>query len=135
MNLVRRMKIPRSDLEQIQEDLDGYIWVIFDIRKGVMSAGDEYVMTLRDSLLTTQHSQPCDIYGIGLDLETGAYCDLRRVNYLNKTTHPNGRLSEAKIRRIDDLVCYFFQNLPAYDGCESDDYDIRDAFIRSMREL
>ncbi len=135
MNIVRKIKISRGDLECIRDDLDGYIWIIFDARRGVMAAGDDYVISLRDSLLTQQRSMPCDLYGIGLDLETGSYRDLRRVNYLNKNTQPNGEISEAKRRRIDDLVCYFFQNLPAYDCCGSDNYEKRDAYIRSMREL
>ena len=46
--VVRKYKFTNKEILELTEQLDGYIWVVMDVKKGVIAAGDEYVSDLRD---------------------------------------------------------------------------------------
>jgi len=70
MLLIVRAKIDSQTLKKIAEDLKGYIKVVVDVRRKVLSAGGEKHVD-GERLLLEDGSLQEDLWGAGLDLETG----------------------------------------------------------------
>lgn len=133
MKIVRKMKLSPKDMGEVCNELDGYIWAVFDVAKGIMAAGDEYVFVLRDSLMSQHHSRPNDIFGVGIDLKSGSCENLFLVNRLNETVSRNGSFDKNSEGRLNDLIYYFFENLPAYAGIYDRPHYSRDELLRALR--
>ncbi|MBR1939195.1 hypothetical protein IJ847_00505 [Candidatus Saccharibacteria bacterium] len=133
MKIIRKMKLSQKDVNYICEELDGYIWAVFDTSKGIMIAGDEYMLALRDCLLARYHSQPSDIFGVGINLKDGNCENIYLVNRLNDKVGRDGSFSEENARRLNDLIYYFFENLPAYEGVYDRPHYTRDELLRALR--
>lgn len=69
MILIIRAKIDSETLKKIAEDLNGYIKVVVDIRRRILSAGGEKHVDA-EQLLLKDGSRQEDLWGAGLDLET-----------------------------------------------------------------
>lgn len=111
--LIKRYKFTKQEIDQLTEQLDGYIWVVMDVNKGVIAAGDEYVSDLRDELLVNKRSKQGDIFGAGLNLNTGEINFVPAVNRRNPSLK-NGRLSPEHALRVETILHYFFENIPPY---------------------
>jgi len=70
MLLIVRAKIDSQTLKKIAEDLKGYIKVVVDIRRKILAAGGEKHID-GERLLLEDGSLQGDLWGAGLDLETG----------------------------------------------------------------
>lgn len=70
MILIVRTKIDSQTRKKIAEDLKGYIKVVVDIRRKVLAAGGEKHVD-GERLLLEDGSLQEDLWGAGLDLETG----------------------------------------------------------------
>ena len=70
MLLIVRSKIGPETLKKIAEDLKGYIKVVVDIRRKILAAGGEKHVD-GERLLLEDGSLQEDLWGAGLDLETG----------------------------------------------------------------
>ena len=70
MVLIIRAKIDSESLKQAAGDLKGYIKVVVDIRRRILSAGGEKHVD-GELLLLQGGSHQEDLWGAGLDLETG----------------------------------------------------------------
>ena len=70
MLLIVRTKIDSETLNKIAEDLRGYIKVVVDIRRKILAAGGEKYVD-GERLLLEDGSLQEDLWGAGLDLETG----------------------------------------------------------------
>jgi len=69
MLIIIRSKIDSESLKQVAEDLKGYIKVVVDVRRKILSAGgDKHVDG--EQLLLKDGSKQEDLWGAGLDLET-----------------------------------------------------------------
>ncbi len=112
MKMVRKYKLTQRETDEMLEALDDYIWIAIDAKKGVISAGDEYVADLRDELLMNR-SQIGDIYGLGLNLKTGEIDYLPAINRRNPNTD-NGELCANEKLRLETLTRYFFEYIPCY---------------------
>lgn len=70
MILTAKEKITPEDLKKAAEDLSGYIKVVIDLEKGILTAGG-----LRhvegEQILLKEGSKQENLWGGGLDLETG----------------------------------------------------------------
>ena len=113
MKIYRRMKLTGKEIDELTELLDGYIWVAMDAKRGIIAAGDEYTSDLRDFLIV-KRSKLEDIYGFGLDLKTGEIFYPIGVNMRNKLTGHCGAIPEARKRRIETLVHYFFSDIDPF---------------------
>ncbi len=133
MKIVRKMKLSAKDMAAVCEELDGYIWVVFDTAKGIMAAGDEYILALRDCLLAQHHSQPSDLFGVGVNLKKGDCENLFIVNRLNENVKRDGSFDKSNEERLNDLIYYFFENLPAYAGIYDRPHYSRDELLRALR--
>ena len=70
MILIVRAKIDSETRKKIAEDLKGYIKVVVDIRRKILTAGGEKHVD-GERLLLEDGSLQEDLWGAGLDLETG----------------------------------------------------------------
>jgi hypothetical protein len=70
MLLIVRAKIDSETRNKIAEDLKGYIKVVVDIRRKILAAGGEKHAD-GERLLSEDGSLREDLWGAGLDLETG----------------------------------------------------------------
>lgn len=69
MLLIIRAKIDSESLQKVAEDLKGYIKVVVDVKRKVLSAGGEKHVD-GERLLLKEGSRQEDLWGAGLDLET-----------------------------------------------------------------
>ena len=70
MLLIVRTKIDSETRKKIAEDLKGYIKVVVDVRRKILAAGGEKHVD-GERLLLEDGSLQEDLWGAGLDLETG----------------------------------------------------------------
>jgi hypothetical protein len=70
MLLIVRAKIDSETRKKVAEDLKGYIKVVVDVRRKVLAAGGEKHID-GEQLLLEDGSLREDLWGAGLDLETG----------------------------------------------------------------
>jgi hypothetical protein len=75
MLLIIRTKIDPESRKKVAEDLKGYIKVVVDVRRKILSAGGEKHVDGEQMLLKDGSKQE-DLWGGGLDLETNEMdCD------------------------------------------------------------
>lgn len=70
MLLIVRTKINSQIRQKIAEDLKGYIKIVVDVRRKILAAGGEKHVD-GERLLLEDGSHQEDLWGAGLDLETG----------------------------------------------------------------
>lgn len=96
MPIVIRSKIDQGTLKKIAEDLKGYIKVVVDIRRKVLAAsGEKHVDGER--LLLEDGSRQEDLWGAGLDLETGEV-DFDSLINLRPTQNRSREILDEEIR-------------------------------------
>ena len=113
MLLVKRLNFSDKEIEKMVDDLDGYIWIVMDIKKGIVAAGDEYVVKMKNALM----KQSCSIYnifGVGFDLQTGEIDYYSPVNKKWADKESTKEAPEIIRGRIESLVKYFFVELPVF---------------------
>lgn len=70
MLLIIRKKADNETLERIGEDLNGYVKVTVDIKRGILAAGGALHVDA-EKLLLEDGSKQSDVWGGGIDFETG----------------------------------------------------------------
>ena len=131
MKILKRMRITASEINRLRDSLDDYIWVAMDCRRGIISAGDEYIEELRDALLM-RRSHPEDIYCFGFDMSTGEIDYITRVNRRNPITDNFGNIHALYTQRIETLMRYFFEDLPVYQMENRSERSIRRLITASI---
>ena len=69
MLLIIRSKIDQETRSKVAEDLKGYIKIVVDVQRKILSAGGEKYVD-GEQLLLKDGSKQEDLWGAGLDLET-----------------------------------------------------------------
>lgn len=110
---IKKMHFAEQEIERLIDELDGYMWVVLDIKKGIIVVGDEFVGVLKYELLKMKCAAS-DIFGVGIDLRTGEIDFYSPVNvkFFDKTS--TRAVPEEKRERVETLIKYFFSELPAY---------------------
>lgn len=70
MLLIIRKKADEEILRKIAEDLNGYVKVAVDIKRGILAAGGELHVD-GEKILLEDGSRQADIWGGGIDFEIG----------------------------------------------------------------
>lgn len=70
MLLIIRKKADEKVLKKVAEDLSGYVKVTVDIKRGIMAAGGKLHVD-GEKMLLEDGSRQADIWGGGIDFETG----------------------------------------------------------------
>lgn len=97
MLLIIRSKINEQTRQKVAEDLKGYIKVVVDIRRKVMSAGGEKHVD-GEQLLLKDGSRQADLWGAGLDLETNQM-DFDSMINLRPAQNTSREVLDPKIRQ------------------------------------
>jgi hypothetical protein len=112
MLLVKKMNFSEEEIGLMLSDLDGYVWVVLDAKKGIIAAGDDYVGDMKNALLKMKCSI-YDIFGVGFDLVTGEIDFYSPANKKLVDKNSTTEVPDEKRERIETLVKYFFGEVPA----------------------
>jgi len=97
MLLIVRAKIDSQTLKKIAEDLKGYIKVVVDVRRKILAAGGEKHVD-GERLLLENGSLQEDLWGAGLDLETGEM-DFESLINLRPMQNRSREILDEEIRK------------------------------------
>jgi hypothetical protein len=97
MLLIVRTKIDSQARQKIAEDLRGYIEIVVDVRRKILAAGGQKHVDAEQLLLKDGSCQE-DLWGAGLDLETGEI-DFESLINLRPAQNKSREILEEEIRR------------------------------------
>ncbi|MDO8498496.1 MAG: DUF5674 family protein [bacterium] len=104
MLLIITSKADKETLQKVAEDLEGYIKFVVDVEKGILTAGG-----LRhfegEELLLKEGSKQDNLWGGGLDLETGEIDFDSMINIRPTQGNPSREvLSEVVRKKVEEIV-------------------------------
>jgi hypothetical protein len=102
MLMIIRSKINSESLKQVAEDLKGYVKVVVDVKRGVLSAGGEKHVD-GEQLLLKDGSRQENLWGAGLDLETNEM-DFDSMINLRPAQNASREILDQKIRQQVELI-------------------------------
>ena len=102
MLLIIRSKIDPESRNRVAEDLKGYIKVVVDIRRKILSAGGEKHVD-GEQLLLKDGSKQEDLWGAGLDLETNEM-DFDSMINLRPKQNTSREILDANIRQQVETI-------------------------------
>jgi len=70
MLLIIRQKADEESRKKVAEDLDGYVKVVVDVKRRILAAGGKLHVD-GEKLLLQEGSGQADLWGGGIDFETG----------------------------------------------------------------
>ena len=97
MLLIIRTKINPQSRQKVAEDLKGYIKIVVDVRRKILSAGGQKHVD-GEQLLLKDGSRQEDLWGSGLDLETNQM-DFDSMINLRPTQNSSREILDQKIRQ------------------------------------
>ena len=97
MLLIVRTKVDSETRKKIAEDLKGYIKIVVDVRRKVLAAGGEKHVD-GERLLLEDGSRQEDLWGAGLDLETGEM-DFDSLINLRPTQNRSREILDEEVRK------------------------------------
>ena len=97
-----RSKIDPESRKKIAQDLKGYIKVVVDVRRRVLAAGGQKHVDA-ERLLLEDGSRQEDLWGAGLDLETGEI-DFDSLINLRPTQNRSREILDKKVREQVELI-------------------------------
>ena len=102
MLTIIRSKINSESLKQVAEDLKGYIKVVVDVRRGILSAGGSKHVD-GEQLLLKDGSRQEDLWGAGLDLETNEM-DYDSMINLRPSQNTSREILDQKMRQQVETI-------------------------------
>ncbi len=97
MIIIIRSQAGEQTLKEVAQDLNGYIKVVVDVKRGVLSAGGEKHVD-GEQLLLKDGSRQEDLWGAGLDLETNEM-DFDSMINLRPAQNSSREILDQKIRQ------------------------------------
>ena len=105
MLLIIRKKSDDDILKKVAEDLAGYVKVVIDIKRKILSAGGELHVDGEKLLLEDGSSQQ-DLWGGGIDLETGDVDFDSMINLRPKQDNKSREVLDPKIRKEMEAIIH-----------------------------
>lgn len=104
MLILVKEKISLDDLKKAAEDLDGYVKFVVDIEKGILTAGGvRHVQG--EELLLKEESEQKNLWGGGLDLQTGEMDFDSMINIRPNDNNPSREVLSQDLRhKITTIV-------------------------------
>jgi len=102
MLIIIRSKVNSGSLKQVAEDLKGYVKVVVDIHRKILSAGGEKHVD-GEQLLLKDGSRQENLWGAGLDLETNEM-DFDSMINLRPAQNSSREILDQKIRQQVELI-------------------------------
>ena len=101
--LILNSKATDDEIKQISEHFDGYVKVVVDIEKEMLCAGaDRHVD--EEQMLLENGSKQSDLWGGGLDIETGEIDYNSMINLRPNQDNPSRDILSTEIRKKFDEV-------------------------------
>jgi hypothetical protein len=98
-----RTKIDPKTLQQAAEDFTNYIKIVVDVRRGILAAGGPLHADGK-ALLLKDGSLPEDLWGAGLDLETGEMDFESMINYRSQQNSSREILDPEVRQKVGALI-------------------------------
>ena len=102
MLMIIRSKINPESLKQVAEDLKGYVKVVVDVRRKILSAGGQKHVD-GEQLLLKDGSRQEDLWGAGLDLEIDQM-DFDSMINLRSAQNASREILDQQIRQQVELI-------------------------------
>ena len=102
MLLIIRTKIDLQSRSKVAEDLKGYIKIVVNVRRKILSAGGPKHVD-GEQLLLKDGSRQEDLWGAGLDLETNEM-DFDSMINLRPTQNASREILDQKIRQQVEII-------------------------------
>ena len=103
MLLVIRQRADEDILKKIAEDLDGYVKVVVDIKRKILSAGGE-LHADGEKLMLQDGSAQADLWGGGIDLETDSLDFDSMINIRPRQGNTSREVLDKNIREQMELI-------------------------------
>ena len=98
-----KSKAGENELKEAAQDFDGYIKVVVDIQKQILSAGGTKHVD-GEALLLKDGSKQADLWGGGLDLETGEVDFDSMINLRPSQNNTSREVLDKNIRQKIEAV-------------------------------
>jgi len=104
MFLILSKKATEEEIEKVAKDIDGYIKFVVDIKNNILAAGGTLHADAEKKLLT-QGSKQEDLWGGGLDLETGEVDFDSMINLRPSQGNSSREVLSSDLRnKIEEIV-------------------------------
>lgn len=104
MILILSNRASKEEIEKVAQDIDGYIKFVVDIKGEILAAGGRLHVDAEKMLLEEGSSQQ-DLWGGGLDLETGEVDFDSMINLRLDQDNPSREVLSADIRKkMEEIV-------------------------------
>jgi len=110
MLLTTKLQYTTADINKMKNESEGYVWLAVDVKRHIMVAGDEHFRKLKQ-VLFGERCRSGDIWGAGINLESGEIDYRSPVNRKLVPSHPTIDMPEDMEARVEREVRYFFGNL------------------------
>lgn len=105
MLLIIREKANEEVLKKTAEDLDGYVKVVVDISRKILSAGGKLHVD-GERLLLRDGSKQADLWGAGIDFETGEIDFDSLINLRPNQNNSSREVLDQAIRKQIELIIH-----------------------------
>ena len=101
----------KEEIEKLREQFDVYIKTVIDVSEKICSAGcDRHFESER--VLLDEGSRQADLWGGGIDLETGEIDCNSFINIRPTDENTSNEIQNARIRKVfEELTKYFFKEI------------------------
>ncbi|MDP3730182.1 MAG: DUF5674 family protein [Candidatus Omnitrophota bacterium] len=104
MLLIIRKKADEESIKKISEDLDGYVKVTVDIKRGILAAGGTLHVD-GERLMLEDGSRQADLWGGGIDFETGDIDFDSMINIRPAQGNRAREVLDSKIRKqMEEII-------------------------------
>ena len=111
MIITKSSPFTKEEIEKLKEKFNPYIKTVFDLEKGICSAGSDRHFE-SEQILIGEGSKQSDIWGGGIDLETKDIDFNSFINIRPSDNNPSNEiLDKDKRKRYDELTRYFFEEI------------------------
>ena len=103
LRIIRR-KANEEILKKIADDLDGYVKVVVDIKRKILAAGGKLHVD-GEKLLLEEASKQADLWGAGIDFETGEVDFDSMINLRPGQGNPSREVLDKNVRnQIETII-------------------------------
>ena len=103
MLLIIRQKADEETIKKVSEDLDGYVKVVVDVSRKILAAGGK-LHTDGEKLLLQDASQQADLWGAGIDFETGEVDFDSMINLRPRQGNSSREVLDKDVRKQIELI-------------------------------
>jgi len=105
MLIIIKQKADDETLKKVAADLDGYIKVVVDINRKILSAGGKLHVD-GEKLLLENDCRQADLWGGGVDLETGEVDFDSMINLRPGQNNKSREVLDQNIRRQMEMIIH-----------------------------